>query len=1199
MFPNQNLIIESTQKQKKIFLPLGKAIRIAITATVKEFEEGKLNPTTPVGYALEAIYSSYQSYNEKKEIAQAMLIPIMEFLMKQKTRKEKEKCFMITKWLFRIDSQKFLESMEAILADISNKTVLLGCVLTIIDIVESETAKNEMRKKSMVSKKEAENPSFIIEVELDEKSRKNAKRLDQKETRDFPFLNIFSKFLKKAQDIVVLYSVVDKETGKKQPIILTMKAAELMLSILLHFASVSLAWDGDDDYAFENLESSIFVMSSLAEWYSVHYPLFYIGIENVVEILYQIQKIQEIIKSQKNEHLEKFMEESDSLMKIKKFFNYSMYIYIPFIRESNPLMGDSRAILRELESLVYLIGSTQNPESYNQSENEPSEEETEEILHRAFISLSLLLGKLKQSKIKKIFFSSQKNILSVLLNCCITQIRSPPSKKKKNKILEKIQKEKMNKNQESILGTNAIASHILRLTLRISGREQMDSIVTHLMSLITEKDSATFVAIILIAEFATENPANILGEIFDKLESSNKIERENALLIIEEIFIINNKFQTKAQKSSKKEGEQLIELSRDGVSQKIRANPKILLNELSFHLLRRLHDEELTLRAKTSHLFSFLDPDFIVSKLILEMNHKDGRVRSAADSALLDILMYNQNTLTVLNVIIDKLSELTSLSEQNQKNPKLSTPLNPGKISTKWQTKQALDPELVFRIIKKWCDYTSQSSFFAQKMIWVPILDGLIDSFFQTPENHIKVKLFSIISLYVKNYVCLLLPKINLKMEVQKKLDLKLLEFETEKEKEKDTEIKNILFERLAPLLVLKALSPFDYWKGDINENENENENEIKNINENENENINENINEIQIKNENQNINEIENEIINEIENENQNQNQNIIENIIENQNIIQQKNSVSILQNLLLERMIEDVEYHQIRRLSSEIYALLPIPFSNKFTNLIQNLEKFFQESQYYKTKVIIFSICNYFTFIKNENIFKLKEDRKTINNIVEFLLKFFKEYPNRANKKTENEELEKLRQGSIDCLSLVISAHVEFSEQDLIRKLLTKFPNEIGKEEEFLQVSIIGGFISSIQKLSPKSLFVLCEWIIPEVLKQSDSQPKLLIRSGFLELLFSISYQLKNSLYNFISIGDLYDVSMKACSVSNFSRIRFVGLKLIGFLLTFAKELLEIRPKFIFEVTYILQSISNIDSDPNNQQIAQKLFEVLNGDF
>ncbi|KAL6047514.1 hypothetical protein QOT17_021590 [Balamuthia mandrillaris] len=315
---------------------------------------------------------------------------------------------------------------------------------------------------------------------------------------------------------------------------------------------------------------------------------------------------------------------------------------------------------------------------------------------------------------------------------------------------------------------HTLAIQIVQKELKLSiDPRNVDLLVDPLLSLLDTNDSTSTAIIGFIAEFAACNPERMLDQVFKRLDSTNQDQRNFALKILAEIFKVNQKLAYTNEK---------------------------LGHLLANQLLERLHDTELSLRVEAANLFAHLDAAFIIPPLCRLVYHRDAKVRSAADVAIVSLLENHKDICSAALVLLDCLRSFNDASAA------IVVPQNPGdigKTSIGSTQKQKTDfSERVFRLIPKW----------AAKLpphVWPQLISMSVEKVFAAPEDTILVSFMRCIGPFMGPHLVSFLPLV-----IQKIRDRPELPTDLDNMAPEDRMLiwKEIMFERISPLLVLRVV---------------------------------------------------------------------------------------------------------------------------------------------------------------------------------------------------------------------------------------------------------------------------------------------------------------------------------------------------------------------------------------------------------
>ncbi|XP_077253695.1 ARM repeat superfamily protein isoform X2 [Tasmannia lanceolata] len=300
---------------------------------------------------------------------------------------------------------------------------------------------------------------------------------------------------------------------------------------------------------------------------------------------------------------------------------------------------------------------------------------------------------------------------------------------------------------------------------------QMEATLPSLLSLLDERDSTARAVVLLTAEYCSVNPDGCLQEIFKRLDCGNYCQRRNAIDVIAELIHIASD-------------------SKNILSPSVR-------QDIAKHLLQRLGDDEVLIRARASNLVAQIDPSLVLPTLVHLVYSPDERVQSSArDSVVAVLKSHNQNS----DVIVMLLDCLSNISQS----PGLTkTPGETGKAvpfdAMTLQSGSKLDLDQVFKLVPKWAESVQD---------WTIMIESLIDKMFADPSNAIIVRFLSNISEHLAEAKDVVLHQVLLHVKEQTEMDENwfLRTADGTSTSGVSIKLKDTLFNRLCPLLIIRLL---------------------------------------------------------------------------------------------------------------------------------------------------------------------------------------------------------------------------------------------------------------------------------------------------------------------------------------------------------------------------------------------------------
>ncbi|ORX79370.1 hypothetical protein BCR32DRAFT_246456 [Anaeromyces robustus] len=440
---------------------------------------------------------------------------------------------------------------------------------------------------------------------------------------------------------------------------------------------------------------------------------------------------------------------------------------------------------------------------------------------------------------------------------------------------------------------------------------------------------------------------------------------------------------------------------------------------LTEQLLLRIKDEDIKLRNESMLLFCYLDPNEIIPKLANKLIDSDEKVRAASEMALLNTLLKHKSNIDVIFIYIEYIRSINHQSYDKK------IPINPGQINTIYTqnneteyTKEQKEKliERQFIVVKKWAKNLTVNS-------WVYIIDPLLKKIYASPEDQILVKFISTISEYLLDLsvIKIIFKQIIKWMIEQPKLTEELL---NRNDEESNMIVKDILFLRISPLLILKVLSIKTFGLLDISkvynpEHLEKNINSILNQTENENEN----------ENENEGKNKSDIEKVNDSGNENENEENN---NILLLNNINDDEIAI-LLFKALIQRIEQLYEFDQVRKLSVEILANFPINYILPYIKY--KLDEKRRTKDLLILKSYLYCICNMVIKHPIENL--------ELTQFIEYAFHISLEILISNSKKLDikDKSIQNIQMGCIECLSLIVCSFIRFK------------PNKFNEKKELIQ--------------------------------------------------------------------------------------------------------------------------------------------------
>eukprot|EP00727_Mastigamoeba_balamuthi_P001169 m51a1_g11049 hypothetical protein (778) ;mRNA; r:501787-504573 len=312
----------------------------------------------------------------------------------------------------------------------------------------------------------------------------------------------------------------------------------------------------------------------------------------------------------------------------------------------------------------------------------------------------------------------------------------------------------------------SLAVSFMRWLLPPLTPETASSAVPMLLSLLDARDDAACAAAAFAAEIVSRNLA-LLSRVFEELSSDARERRQNALAVLEHVA------------SSRTEHGSGTDLSR----------------AMAGHLLRRLGDSELSVRAHAARLFADADPEYILPRLVALVASRDHRERSAASESIVHVMQHHaaRDLSRAMSALVDSIRDPLSPAEDD------AMPTTPADLccrQSKATERDGKSVEVVLELTRKWtADLTEES--------WRVVAEVCLSKLFANPADHLIVAIArEFLSRTPAKAAQELVPGIVKRMAEQDKLTEQILNAQ-------DPEpLKVLLFERLSAVLAIKLLPP-------------------------------------------------------------------------------------------------------------------------------------------------------------------------------------------------------------------------------------------------------------------------------------------------------------------------------------------------------------------------------------------------------
>ncbi|KAJ7535726.1 hypothetical protein O6H91_12G043800 [Diphasiastrum complanatum] len=498
---------------------------------------------------------------------------------------------------------------------------------------------------------------------------------------------------------------------------------------------------------WSKLDDLIVLVSELYKWNYRTRSLHSKGLQQVLKHLKVLANFQQALRAQ--EHDDSSVGEEVLKLCWKQYSTL-------MITEDQFNLSSSETLLQQyVDALQESMYQSQLVEVEGSQVHDSSQKE--EIKGYALGCLALLLGRFDVRHLDTVLVKSEPQLLQILLY----QLCS-----KDDDIVDLVVVI-----LKAILFRTTVLEQNDSTTPRMS---QMETIAPMFLDLLDKRDSTSRAVVTLIAEYFSANPeSSYFEKLFSFLDSEDAMQRKNALDVLSELWAINSKL--------------------------VDAPESVLCQKIAKLLIARLGDEELTNRIQASSLFSKLDPTYVLPALLQSMFSLDGRVRSAASSAILAVLNGCPDQCRVISVLLDCVRCLENV---------IRVPDHPGQIGKNnllnigmkaLQGGSTMDADRIMHLVPKWA---------ASVRDWDSVISFILDKMFGEPSNPVIPKFLSKISSHLADNTNVVYDII---FRVLKEQPVMLEGYighggVDDTSKSLDGTLANDLFQRLSPLLVLKVL---------------------------------------------------------------------------------------------------------------------------------------------------------------------------------------------------------------------------------------------------------------------------------------------------------------------------------------------------------------------------------------------------------
>lgn len=500
------------------------------------------------------------------------------------------------------------------------------------------------------------------------------------------------------------------------------------------------------DLLWDLLNVSIEFIEEMILWNEPHRPLFAEGLRHVLYRLHDVKKFADYMTAAKK--LDRIRDEK-AIQAANHLVASVWTMFVPFMLEESGVFIE----LIASQLVDYISALTMEISDLLSLEKDKIDMEDNDRASYCIASVCLLLGRLMPRQLQKMLAENEALAQSLQQSATLA-MRSQD---------EQLQK---------------MSVYLFRETIRHMNlsSEKMQEMVPSLMTLLDSQDTVSMAVITMLADILVNDPSRGLEQAFRRLDSGNNAQRKNALNLIAEV----------------------IKLSHD-----LSHLDKRFRQSLAESLLRRLHDEELQTRTQTSKLFSHLDLEYILPRLVRLELDRNTKVRSAAHSTLVHIMAAHSDSDRAFLVLLSAVQDEAAIEGRSTTVSSSKSFVSPGDIgnhhsSRRDFTSSSSSLEVVERVFSQ--SFVQHWSKSVSASVFASVLQSLIAKLFEQPHNPLLVNVLSKISRQEQSVLkhCSLI--LNMVLDgIKRHRDRSVSSEDLEAKRQ-------LLFDHLSPFLILKTL---------------------------------------------------------------------------------------------------------------------------------------------------------------------------------------------------------------------------------------------------------------------------------------------------------------------------------------------------------------------------------------------------------
>ncbi|KAL0482823.1 hypothetical protein AKO1_014220, partial [Acrasis kona] len=259
-------------------------------------------------------------------------------------------------------------------------------------------------------------------------------------------------------------------------------------------------------------------------------------------------------------------------------------------------------------------------------------------------------------------------------------------------------------------------------------------------------------------------------------------------------------------------------------------------------------------------------------------------------------------------------------------------------------------------------------------------------------------------------------------------------------------------------------------------------------------------------------------------------------------------------LSNVLLKRMQDQQEFDEIRKISADLYARLP-----RAQIIVNLLKDSVQQGSFQIAKVYLFSLLNFITYQSSTG-----DMDPYYNEYLSILMQIIK-LPSHQG----SQDLIKLQQGSIDCMTLTMNFKYDDTNMFLIKLIQDETPSS------FL-ISLIHVVTKSFDVIKLSNTLLLSEKIVTvfdDLLKKYNHH---VLWSAVMQCLLHMVYRIKTAVHPYTKV--ILRIICDGLSIDS-DQVKLASLKLLSGVLVSREDVIMDFESIFEQILRRVEGLSQID--------------------